>query len=196
MARTSRTHAVLRAFAEQGRRERLATAVGSGALAAGLIGTSITYVAVSKVDTQLSKIDADDTTLAGVVIGAIAVIPAAIFAESLIFPSNEEARLAGFEGDAGPAAERVRRVHDDVAAEARAPSWPGLVGGGALVVGGLAAGGLGAYFLLLPHLENPRGPVTHGTGAELIGGGVAALGTGVAVLLTTSTAPAQLALLE
>lgn len=71
-----------------------------------------------------------------------------------------------------------------------------MVGGSALVVGGLASGGLGAYFLLLPHLENPRGPVTHGTGAELIGGGVAALGTGVAVLLSSTTAPLQLELLE
>jgi hypothetical protein len=78
-----------------------------------------------------------------------------------------------------------------------APSWPALFGGAALVVGGLGAAALGGYFILLPHLPNPRGPVTHGTGSELVGGGVAAAGLGAALLIAGgSTAGTQLQLLE
>lgn len=194
-----RTRAVLQAFADQGAGDRMMTAVGSGAVAAGLLGASITYVAVARGDGQLSRLNADDTALAGYVLGGAAVVPAAIMAWHIAVPSSEEARLAAFDAsDAGPPQERVAAARASVAAEAAAPpSFAPVVGGGALIVGGLGAGALGAYFLLLPHLEDPRGPITHSTGAELIGSGVAALGIGVALIAASSSsaAPTQLQLL-
>ncbi len=195
------TRAVLAAFADQGRSERVTTAVGSGALAAGLIGAAITYVAVARADGALTRLNAEDTELAGWVVGAAAVVPAAVMVSSIVMTSPEEERLAAFDaGDQASPERRQARVDEaraSLATEASSSSWGAVLGGSALVAGGLGAGALGAYFLLLPHLAAPRGPITHSTGAELIGGGVAALGIGVAVIATSgSSAPTQLQLLE
>ncbi|MDP2342095.1 MAG: hypothetical protein Q8O67_14150 [Deltaproteobacteria bacterium] len=191
-------HAVLQAYAGQGRLERATTAVGAGALSVAMIGAGITYVAVGNADTQLSKLDAEDTKLAGYVVGGAAVIPAAVMIAQLVSTSEEEERLVAFEVPANTNEEKRARV---AAAEASlqgsSPAWVPVVGGGALVVGGFASAGIGAYFLLLPHLPEPRGVVTHGTGAELIGAGVAALGLGIVMIATSgSTAPGQLELLQ
>lgn len=196
-AELKRARAVLTAFAEQGRAKRVSSAVGSGALAAGLIGAGITYVAVAHLDGNLSRLNAQDTELAGFVVGAVAIVPAAVFVGDVVIASPSELRLAQFESDTGTDAERIATARESLANEAQASTWPALFGGSSLVVGGLGAGALGAYFLLLPHLPQPRGVVTHGTGAELIGGGVAALGLGIAVLAGSgSDAPTQLQLLE
>ena len=188
---------VLQAYAGQARLERAATAVGAGALAAAMIGTGITYVAVGNVDIQLSKIDADDTRLAGYVVGGAAGIPAAVLVAQLIGSSEEEERLAAFEQPtATPADKRARVAAAEASLRSSPSSWVPVVGGGALIIGGLASAGAGAYFLLLPHLPDPRGPITHGTGAELIGAGVASLGIGIVLIATSgSTADSQLALL-
>lgn len=192
-----RTRAVLTAYADQGRGERVTGAVANGAVAAGLIGAGITYVAVAHLDGNLSRLNAQDTELAGFVALGAAVVPAAVMAAQIALPSPAEQRLADFEASTADDDARVAAAKASLVDETQKSSWPALVGGGALVVGGLGAGGLGAWFLLLPHLENPRGVVTHGTGAELIGGGVAALGVGVAVLVGSgSNAGTQLQLLE
>ena len=194
------THAVLQAYAGQGRLERAATAVGAGALSAAMIGTAITYVAVGNVDIQLSKIDAEDTKLAGYVVGGAAILPAAVMVGALLMTSDEEARLAAFEVEATSNEDKRARVVEAEASlsqQASSVSWVPAVSGAALIAGGFASAGVGAYFLLLPHLPEPRGPVTHGTGAELIGAGVAALGIGIVMIATSgSTAPDQIELLD
>ncbi len=191
------THAVLEAYAGQGRLERAATAVGAGALSAALIAASIAYVAVGNVDIQLSKIDAEDTKLAGYVAGGAAVIPAAVMVSQLVLTSDEEQRLDAFEVPAPTSADRRDRVHEaQRSLRAASPSWGPIVGGSVLIGGAFASAGIGGYFILLPHLPNPRGIVTHGTGAELIGAGVAALGIGLVLIATSgTTAPGQLELL-
>jgi hypothetical protein len=192
------THTVLKAYAHQGLERRATTAVASGVVAAGMIGVGITYYAVARVDGELSRLNAEDTEIAGLVIGGAAVIPAVAMVVQLVMPSAEEARLDAFEAEADHDV-AVAAAHADLVAEAGGVSWAALGTGAALAVGGLGAGGLGAYFLLLPHLPNPRGPVTHSTGAELIGGGVTALGVGTALLVHSamgaSTASTQLELL-
>ncbi len=203
-AELKRAHAVLAAYADQGRGERVTGAVANGALAAGLIGAGITYVAVAHLDGNLSRLNAQDTELAGFVAFGAAVVPAVVMVTQIALPSPAEQRLADFEATGSTDGANARSDDERIAAaraslvdESQRSTWPAMVGGTALVVGGLGAGGLGAYFLLLPHLENPRGVVTHGTGAELIGGGVAALGVGVAVLVGSgSNAGTQLQLLE
>ncbi len=183
---------MLTAFAEQGRERRITTGVTAGVIGAGLIGGAITYVAVSYVDTQLSTKDAEDTRLGGYVLGGAAVVPVAVLVSQVAFASREEERLADF-GGASTASEkegRLTALQADLAAESRVVE--GVVGGGA-IVGGLGAAGLGAFFLLLPHLHDfARGPMTHATGAELIGAGVASVGLGTVLVVdaATSTPPA------
>jgi hypothetical protein len=193
-------HTVLSAWADVGRNERFSTAIGAGALGAGLIGAGITYYAVANADTNLSTIDAEDTEIAGIVIGAAAVVPAAVMVSALLMPSPEEQRLAAFEEPAATDAERQARAtaaRQSLEVDADAIHWLPIAGGAVSIAGGLGAAGLGAYFLLLPHLPDPRGPITHSTGAELIGGGVAALGLGIALIAGSgSTAQAQLELLD
>ncbi len=190
------TRTVLQAAASQGVERRATAAVTSGVVAAGLIGAGITYYAVSHADGDLSRLNAQDTEIAGFVIGGAAVIPIAAMVIQIVVPSSEEARLEAFDENSDHDA-AVAAARADLRADADTVSWAKVGTGAALVVGGLGAGGLGAYFLLLPHLENPRGPVTHGTGAELIGGGVTALGVGVALLATSmsSTSSTQLELM-
>jgi len=190
-ARYARAEAVLGAFAEQGRERRIMTGVTAGVTSAGLIGGAITYVAVSYVDTQLSTKDAEDTRIAGYVLGGAAVVPAAVLVTQIAFASREEERLAAFSG-AATAEQKQARLADlqtGLANESRVVE--GVVGGSTIAVG-LGAAGLGAFFLLLPHLHDfERGPMAHATGAELIGAGVAATGLGTVLLIdaATSTSP-------
>ena len=194
------THGVLQAFAGQARLERIGTAVGAGALSAAMIGTAIAYVAVGKVDTQLSTIDSEDTQLAGWVVGGGALIPAAIMVTALVATSDEEQRLDTFAMPATTNEQKRARVTEAQASLTRQASswaWIPVASGSALIAGGFASAGFGGYFILLPHLPNPRGIATHGTGAELIGAGVAALAVGLVMISSSgSTAAAQLELLD
>ena len=194
------THGVLQAFAGQARLERIGTAVGAGALSAAMIGTAIAYVAVGKVDTQLSTIDSEDTQLAGWVVGGGALIPAAIMVTALVATSDEEQRLDTFAMPATTNEQKRARVTEAQASLTRQASswaWIPVASGSALIAGGFASAGFGGYFILLPHLPNPRGIATHGTGAELIGAGVAALAVGIVMISSSgSTAAAQLELLD
>jgi hypothetical protein len=175
-----RAKAVLAPFAEGEREQRLALGVGYSAVAAGLIGASITYVAVSYVDNQLSPLDANDTRIAGYVVGAAAVAPAAIGIAQFVMPSNSEARLAKLESGAAP-----ETIRTEIEADANASSIVPVVAGVGLIAAGLGSAGLGAYFLILPHTTEgyKAGPVAHATGAELIGIGVTAVGVGAATMI-------------
>jgi hypothetical protein len=201
-ARYARTHAVLEAFADEARGSRIAGAVGSGVLGAGLIGAGIAYVAVSHLDHQLSQKDHEDTQLAGFVIGGAALVPAAFMVAHIVMESPEEARLAAFEENASTRDEKRARVdaaRASIAQEAAATSIAPTIGGIAFIAGGLVSAAAGGVFLALPHIPDvQRGPMTHATGAELIGAGVSSVGIGSALLVAggSSSAPLQLTLLE
>lgn len=190
--RYARADAVLAAFAAQGQERRISTGVTASVIGAGLIGGAITYVAVSYVDTQLSTKDAEDTRIGGYVLGGAAVVPAAVLVTQIAFASREEERHAVFTGatTAEEKEARLSALSTNLANESRVVE--GVVGVSS-IAGGLGAAGLGAFFLLLPHLhEFERGPMTHATGAELIGAGVAAAGLGTVLVVdaATSTPPA------
>lgn len=202
--RYAKTHAVLEAFADEGRASRITGAVASGVLGAGLIGAGITYVAVANLDHQLAQKDHEDTQLAGFVIGGAAVVPATIMIVQLVTTSPEEDRLVAFEENAST--RDAKRARIDAARgslaqqqQASASSLAPTLGGVAFIAGGLVSAAAGGVFLALPHIPDvERGPMTHATGAELIGAGVSSVGIGSALLFAggSSNAPLQLALIE
>lgn len=200
--RYEKTHAVLEAFADEGRASRVTGAVASGVLGAGLIGVGVTYVAVGQLDHQLSEKDFEDTELAGIVIGGAAVIPATIMIVQLVTTSPEEDRLFAFEENASTRHAKRARIdaaRASLAQQASATSLAPTLGGVAFIAGGLVSAAAGGVFLALPHIPDvERGPMTHATGAELIGAGVSSLGVGSALLFagSSSSAPLQLTLLE
>lgn len=185
-ARYAKTHAVLTAFADDARAGRLATAVASGVVGAGLIGAGITYVAVSNLDGQLSQKDHEDTQLAGFVIGGTALVPAAIMVAQLVSATPEEARLAAFTGAQArdDKQARIEAARDDISKQASASSsLAPTLGGVGFIAGGLVSAAAGGIFLALPHIRDvERGPMTHATGAELIGAGVSSVGIGAAMI--------------
>jgi hypothetical protein len=201
-ARYEKTHAVLEAFADEGRASRITGAVASGVLGAGLIGAGIAYVAVANLDHQLSQKDHEDTQLAGFVIGGAAAVPATIMIVQMVTTSPEEERLAAFEENASTRDAKRARIdaaRTSLAQQTSTTSLAPTLGGVAFIAGGLVSAAAGGVFLALPHIPDvERGPMTHATGAELIGAGVSSVGIGSALLFagTPSSAPLQLALIE
>lgn len=197
--RYTRTAAVLGAFADEGKAARITGAVASGLLAAGLIGVGVTYVAVGNLDGQLSQKDYEDTELAGAVMGGAALVPIAVMIAHLLSSSPEEERFAAFDGATGADQKqaRIESAQQSLVRDASSSSLAPTLGGLGFIGGGLLSAAVGGVFLALPHIPDvERGPMTHATGAELIGGGVAAVGLGTALLFSTgTTAPLQLRLL-
>jgi hypothetical protein len=174
-----RTHAVLEAVADDAHDKRIASVVSTGTIAAGMIGAGIVYIAVSHADTQLSKQDVSDTQNGGFVVLGASIVPIAVTAAELFVPSDAEVRRDQFERTHDVAA-TVAGLHQD----ADAPPIARDVAGGALIAAGAVSAGLGALWLLLPHIDVVRsGPVAHATGAELIGTAVASAGSGVALFV-------------
>jgi hypothetical protein len=174
-----RTHAVLEAVADDAQDKRIAASVSTGTIAAGMIVAGVVYVAVSHADTQLSKQDISDTQNGGFVVLGASIIPIAVTAAELFVPSDAEVRRDEF-GRNHDVNAVVAGLHQD----ADAPPIARDVAGGALIAAGAVSAGLGALWLLLPHIDVVHsGPVAHATGAELIGTAVASAGSGVALFV-------------
>ncbi len=162
-------------------RERRTTLAGAYALtSAGMIGGGVTYVAVAYLDGTLGTVEGEDTIFAGAALGGAALVPAALAAAELFVEAPAERRLD--EVDAGGS------LDDVVAAQSADASGSTLLRVGAglgFLAGGAVAATAGSLSLARPHTTEHRSFVTHGTGAELIGLGVASVGVGVFTLLSS-----------
>jgi hypothetical protein len=158
-------------FAEAAHAHRQALALGAGAGTAAMLATSITYLIVSEADKNLDPKNAVDTRTAGAVIGLASLVPLGFGATQLLSTTPIEDDASALANGASAADVRAR------IATRPFPLLP-VLGATALGVGGLASGALGGYFLALPHIPPHRGPISHTTGAELIGLGTAMIATG------------------
>ena len=165
-------------YAEAAHDRRLTGGFAYLLTAAGMIGAGITYVAVANLDGALGTKEGQDTVTAGLVLGAASVAPAALGVANLVVASPaEDARASLAAG----------KTTDEVAAELTARSASDVVvrvaAGAGFIAAGLGSAALGGYFLALPHIYDVhRSIVTHSTGAELIGLGVASVGVGIAAI--------------
>jgi hypothetical protein len=189
LSRAERASAALAPFAHAAQTRRIVTGLAYEAAAAGLIGAAITYVAVAEVDNQLSAQDKIDTQIAGWVVAGAAVPAVVLGVLSFTLRSPVEERLDALAS--GTDVERDARVDAviaDLEREVDAVPVARIATGTTLGVLGLGAGALGAMFLILPHTVVRAGPVSHATGAELIGIGTAGLGFGIATAVLSSEA--------